>query len=295
VSGGPPGSSWVHEAPRASNDADATRARRFREVLRGRAVAYGLVLGCVAALVAGAALGSVAVLVAGPLAVACLLLVVAFVRADRRAELDFFEAYANAHGLVYVGTTGLQPLTPLLGAGDRRRTENWMVGALAEGVHGGLGHHRVQFRKRGAAGDVYIESHDFTVCAVDLEDGIRLFQGIFLTRKEGAFKLGEGSSWASHHGRHQVELESGRLCERCELWVDDAQEELLLRELFTPSLQVLLAEHPLEPCFEYRAGMLVVYVERKLEDEGHLDWMREVSARIASRFTAEVQETTVSS
>jgi hypothetical protein len=53
---------------------------------------------------------------------------------------------------------------------------------------------------------------------------------------------------------------------------------------------VLLAEHPLEPCFEYRAGTLVIYVERTIEDEGHLDWLREVSAKISAAFAAEISE-----
>ena len=99
--------------------------------------------------------------------------------------------------------------------------------------------------------------------------------------------------WLSHTNRHEVELESARLCDRFELWVDDAQDELLLRELFAPSFEVLLAEHPLEASFEYRAGTLVVHVERTLYDEGHLDWMLEVAAQIAARFAGEVEEARV--
>ena len=33
------------------------------------------------------------------------------------------------------------PLTPLLGAGDRRRVEQWMVGPLEGGLECGLGHY----------------------------------------------------------------------------------------------------------------------------------------------------------
>ena len=127
-------------------------------------------------------------------------------------------------------------------------------------------------------------------CVTDVQAGIRMFPGIFLCRRTGLIARIDSHDWLSHVNRHKVELESARLCERYELWLDDGQDELLLRELFTPSLEVLLAEHPLEPCFEYRAGTLVVYVERLIEDEGHLDWMREVSASIAGRFAAEIKE-----
>src|SRR5204863_1327786 len=124
-------------------------------------------------------------------------------------------------------------------------------------------------------------------CVVELESGMRLFSGIFLTRRRGLLGALEGDQWLSNAARHEVELESAALCERCELWVDDDQDDLLLRQLFVPSFEVLLAEHPLAPCFEYRAGTLVVYAEHRFEDEGHLDWMLEVTGELAERFTAE--------
>jgi hypothetical protein len=293
VSSGPPGSTWSRPAATKSADADSTRGRRLRELLHGRAFAYGLVFGSVAALVAGAWLGSLIIAVIGPIAVAAAALLVAFVAADRRSEEDFFRSYAAAHGLVYQGTIGLLPMTPLLGAGDRRRCEHWMRGRLEGGdFEIGLGHYTYEVRKRDEHGRMETrETRHFTICVVDLEAAMRMFPGIFLCRRHGVFGLLDGKDWLSHANRHKVELESTRLCERYDLWVDDAQDELLLHELFAPSLEVLLAEHPLEPCFEYRAGTLVVHVERRLEDEGHLDWMREVTGMIATRVASEVQET----
>jgi hypothetical protein len=72
--------------------------------------------------------------------------------------------------------------------------------------------------------------------------------------------------------------------------VDDTQDELRLRELFAPSFVIWLAEHPLALCFEYRAGTLVVYLERKLEDAAHLDWMLDATSQIAARLAREVEE-----
>jgi hypothetical protein len=291
VSEGPPGSTWGDAGSAKPWNADATRGRHRRALVHGRGFAYGLVLGSAAAVLAGAWLHTLVVILAGPPVVAAIALVAAFVAADNRSEADFFRAYASSRGCAYTGTTRPMPLTPLLGAGDRRHCDHWMQGRLSEGVDGGLGHYTFEVHRPDQHGHSRChQTRHFTVCVVDLEAGIRLFPGIFLCARRGLFGRLDGEQWLSHHNRHEVELESAKLCERYELWVDDAQEELLLRELFAPSLQVLLAEHPLEPCFEYRAGTLVVYVERTLSDEGHLDWMREVTAKIAGHFGAEIEE-----
>jgi hypothetical protein len=118
-----------------------------------------------------------------------------------------------------------------------------------------------------------------------------MFPGVFLARRRGlAGLLGHG--WLSTGTRRKVELESISLHERYELWVERTQDDLLLRELFSPSFVAWLAEHPLEPCFEYRAGTLVVYLERRLEDAAHLGWLQDATATIAARLGQEVGEAT---
>jgi hypothetical protein len=259
--------------------------------MHGRRLVYWLVLGAVAALLSGAALQSVALLVGGPVAVALTAVLVAFASADRLSARDFFSDYATTRDFAYIGDMAVMPLTPLLGAGDRRRCEHWMQGGLEGGLGCGLGHYTYQVHHRDSNGHSQLrETRHFTLCVVDLEAGMKMFPGVFLCRRRGLFGRLDGEDWLSHRNRHKVKLESATLCERYDLWIDDAQQELLLRELFVPSFEVLLAEHPLEPCFEYRAGTLVVYVERTIEDEGHLDWLREVAAKVASRFSAEVEE-----
>jgi hypothetical protein len=296
VSQGPPGSTWAwRAAAEAPRNADSNRGRHFQALTRGRAFAYALVLGGAAALVGGAWLHSLALVVAGPMAVAAIVVLVAFATADRRSAQDFFTAYASARDFVYVGDAALDPLTPLLGAGDRRLCRHWMQGRFAGGLPCGLGHYSYEVRDRDAQGPTSRrETRHFTICVADLEAhleaGMRMFPGLFLCLRRGIFGGLDGDDWLSHRNRHQVKLESAALCERYDLWVDDAQDELLLHELFAPSLQVLLAEHPLAACFEYRAGTLVVYVERMIEDEGNLDWMLEVAGKIAARFSSEISE-----
>jgi hypothetical protein len=291
VRGGPPGSTWARATTAAPRNANTERGRELRRLLHGRAVAYGLVLGSAAALVAGASLHSLGLALAGPLAACLVVAALAFAAADRRSERDFFRGYAAARGLAYVGRTRLEPLTPLLGAGDEERCEHWMQGRLADGCDGGLGRYVYEVHGRDSQGHAKRrETRRFTIGVVEIAAGTRPFPAIFLCARRGIFGGLDGRDWLSHVNRHEVELESAKLCERYELWIDDAQDELLLRELFTPSFEVLLAEHPLAPCFEYRAGTLVVYVERRLDDEGSLDTLRHVTAQIADRFSTEAAE-----
>jgi hypothetical protein len=267
--------------------AASTRAFHMRRILRGRAAGYALGLGIAAAFVAGAWLRSPLVMAAGPAAVAALVAAAAFALAARRAERDFFLSFAAARGMRYVGETTLLPLTPLLGAGDRRRCSHWMEGPLGE-RRCGLGHYTWYEQRRDEDGTDWTPHH-FTICVVDLEPGITLFPGVFLARRRGLAGL-FGDAWLTTRRRRRVELESLRLHERYDLWVERSQDDLLLRQLFSPSFVAWLAEHPLEPCFEYRAGTLVVYLERRLEDAGRLGWLHDATAQIAERFALEIEQ-----
>jgi hypothetical protein len=277
-------------APR--RNADSTRALHMRRILRGRTAGYGLGLGIVGAFVLGASLHSAAVMLGGPVLVALLILAAAFAAADGRAERDFFLSFAAARGLRYVGETTLLPLTPLLGAGNRRECRHWMVGPLGERTPGltcGLGHYTWFERRRADKSTSRWVPRHFTICVVDLEPGITMFPGVFLVRRRGLAGM-LGGDWLSTGTRRRVELESAQLHERYNLWVERSQDDLLLRELFSPSLVAWLAEHPLEPCFEYRAGTLVVYLERRLQDAGRLGWLQDATEEIAARLAREVAE-----
>jgi hypothetical protein len=261
-------------------------------MLRGRLAGYAFAFGVVAAVVIGAWLHSVPVLLGGPLFVAVLVLGAAFRAADGCAKRDFFLSFAAARGLRYVGETILLPLTPLLGAGNRRECSHWMVGPLGERTPRstcGLGHYTWFERRRADQSTSRWVPRHFTICVVDLEPGITMFPGVFLVRRRGLAGV-LGGDWLSTGRRRRVELESAQLHERYDLWVERSQDDLLLRELFSPSFVAWLAEHPLEPCFEYRAGTLVVYLERRLEDAGHLGWLQDAAEEIAGRLAREVVE-----
>ena len=263
-------------------DADAMRGVHLRRMLQGRLALYTLAIGMVGAVVLGAWLR--APLVAGFVVVVCFLL------ADRRSEAEFFTSFARARGLRYVGRMQLLELTPLLAAGDRRECMHWMQGPLGDGLPPcGLGHYVFHVR-RGSGRSEGWTSHHFTICVVDIEPGIVMFPGVFVTRRHDLVDRLGGGRWLDTDRRRRVELESEALHERCEVWVERSQDDLQLLQLFSPSFVAWLAEHPLRPCFEYRAGTLVVYLERRLYDAGRLGWLLDATGEIARRLGDEVSQ-----
>jgi hypothetical protein len=51
-----------------------------------------------------------------------------------------------------------------------------------------------------------------------------------------------------------------------------------------------LAEHPLAPGFELRAGTLCVFVPRALDDAGNLTFLIDAACHLAGRVVEEVEE-----
>jgi hypothetical protein len=288
------GSGTVSPAQSPPRNADSTRAAHLSTLLRGRVAGYALALGTVGGFLFGAAIGSTLVMAGAPLAVAALVLGLAFRTADGQAAEDFFIGFAAGHGLNHYPVTELLPLTPLLGAGDRRRCEHQMEGPLGAGapdLRCGLGLYTYETRDHADLdGDAGWRPHHFTICVVDIEPGIVLFPGVFLERRRDLVGMLAGERWLDRHGRREVQLESAAFADRYELVVDGTQDEVRLRELFAPSFVIWLAEHPLAPCFEYRAGTLVVYVPRRLTDAGSLNLLLAATAEIAGRLVDEITE-----
>jgi hypothetical protein len=280
---------------KAPSDTRELLGRDFRALLRSRGVAFLLVGGAVAGLVGGAATYGLAAAVIAPGAWCAVVMVCAFATAQRRSEHAFYTAFADGAGLLYTGDWTLLPLTPLLGAGDGRHIEHYMHGPLrGEGgdLRCALGLYTVEVRRAGNAnGSHSIHTcNQYTICAVDIEAGIVRFPGVYLyPRKDILDRLaGEGDLRTA--GLEHVEVEGAEFAEHYDIWIAPDQDELVVRQLFSPSLLVWLAAHPLRPCFEYRAGTLLVFVQGHLDDAGHLDWLLDASRHLAARFAAEVVE-----
>ena len=162
-----------------------------------------------------------------------------------------------------------------------------LPGKLA--LAGGLGHFVWEEERHDSDGDaITTERNRFTVCVADIEASMPLIHGVFLRPRRGLFP--PHSDWLSRTRKRAIEMESAAFTERYELFIADDEDEAMIRRLFPPSLVSWLAGHPLVPAFELRAGALVVYVERPLEDAGNLTFLLDAANHIARRIHEEVEE-----
>ena len=270
-------------------NADHGQEELFRSYLRSRLAFWGLLIGVSAAFLYGAWKGDPLIMAAGPAAVVLGVVGIAWFVADRTAAHRFYTGFARSVGLAYRSPAELQTLTPLLGAGDRRRVEHWMHGRLPGELSGGVGHFVWERIKRDSEGDEQVrERNRFTVCVVDLEASMALFRGVFLRPRRDL--IAPQSDWLKRTRARRVEVESSAFTQRYELQLADDQDEIVLRRLLSPTLVSWLANHPLTPGFELKAGTLVVFVPRPIEDAGNLTYLIDATRHLASRVLSEVEE-----
>jgi hypothetical protein len=279
----------VSQKPRpVPANTNSSRSAHFRTLLGGSFTIVGGAVFAAIAFTIGAASDIPAVMIGGPLVVALAMVAIAWVRADRQAENEFFKRFASAHGLNHWAQKySLPAFTPLLSGGDRRHCEHWM-----ESGGRGIGWYTFECRHdNGDKPDTWEPQH-FTVATVDLgEHGMARFQGIYLRRRRGIFdRLDTDANWLKNHRLKKVELESTAFQERYELSAEQDQDDIVLRQLFAPSFVVWLSEHPLKPGFELRAGELVVFIPGRCGEAGKLEFLLMAAAEISKRIQAELSE-----
>jgi hypothetical protein len=269
--------------------ADQGQRDLFRANLRSRTAFWVLFVGASAAFLFGAWKGAPMIMAAGPAAVVLGVAGVAWYLADRDAARRFYSGFARSVGLGYASRFALLTLTPLLGAGQRRRAEHWMYGELPGDLPGGVGHFVWERIERERDGHARVgERNRFTICVADLEPSMTLFKGVFLRPRRGF--IASHSDWLKDSPAREVELESAAFTERYELLLADDQDELVARRLLSPTLVSWLANHPLTPGLELKAGALVVYVPHAIEDAGNLTYLIDATRHVASRVLGEVEE-----
>jgi hypothetical protein len=273
-------------------DADATRGRHFRAALRGRTAFWALFVGALGGFLVGAYLRDPLVMAAAPAAAALLVVLIAFASADRRAEDDFWRGLAPSLGLIHWGPLQLEPVAPLLAAGERRAFEHVMQGELEPGLSCSLGHYTYQVRQQTRSLDgsdnragVW-RAFPFTICLVDLAPSMPRYPGVFARPKRGLFD--DRHDWLRNLDPRKVDLESAVLAKRYDVLVAHDQDEAVLRELLSPSLIDWLARHPLLPGFELRAGVLLVYLRGHVAEAGKLAWFLDGARHLVREVSREL-------
>jgi hypothetical protein len=261
----------------------AGRRAYFNGALRGRPAFWTLFAGIGGSVLLAAMWRDAWVALIGALATVAAIVFVAYRYADKKSELEFFVALAPSLGMTYLGEVGVVGITPLLAAGDRRHFEYAMSGGGAQ-----LGMYTYEVERRNSNGKLERrEPYHFTVCIMDLAPTMPSYPGVYLCRKLGLF---HGDDWLRRDRSHRVQLESIAFNDRYDLLRESDQDELALRELFSPALVDWLANHPLAPGFELRAGVLVVWLQGHVEDAGKLSFFLEAAHHLAGAVQRQAQE-----
>jgi hypothetical protein len=228
-------------------------------------------------------LAAVAVFVAGVLVV--------LVIADNKAGDDFFEVYASQRGLSLIHGRGRLPqATPLLRKGDDRYSERTLTGPIAEGFDGTLSLFTYEEETTDSDGDRQTNYYRYTLGLVELPDCAAFIPELYCQRKFGLRAL-EKFEDAFRGDKERVTLESEKMLEKYEIFATEGEDANRLRQLFSPTFIVWLAEAaPEEFAFELVDGTLCCYVNGHKENAAELDTVAAATGSVAKRLREEALE-----
>jgi hypothetical protein len=270
-------------------DSDDTRSAHLRALTRhpvtlsvtATLAIVGLIVGTLAASIAVGAAVAVGVVL-----VACLIV---FLIASGKAEADFFRAYAADRGLVDSGRSDLPPVTPLLRKGDKRDAEHVLKGPLPGGSLGTLAHYTYTEVTRDSKGNRHESDYEFTVALLDVPESASFAGELYCQRRFGFRFL--DSAEDVFRTKVRIELESEQLDKTYEIFADEGTDPNWLRQLFSPTFIVWLAEEaPEEFAFELVAGLLCVNVRGHLDSAAELDAFCEAASMVRTRIADEAAE-----
>jgi hypothetical protein len=274
------------------DDADDLRGHYFKLLLRkpltqALVAAAAIVAGIAGAAILGPGVGAGAFF--GGLLIA---LLIVFAIADSRSEDAFFDFYAAQRQMTAFSgeQMRLPPATPLLRKGDDRYAERLLEGPLADGLEGRLALYTYEEETTDSKGNRQTNYYRYTVALAQVSECAELVQELYCQRKFGLRAL-EKLEDAFRGSKQRVKLESEALDERYEIFANEAQDQVLLRRLFSPTFIVWLGEEaPEKFAFELVEGMLCCYVSGHKENAAELDVVRAASAAVATRLREEATE-----
>jgi hypothetical protein len=273
------------------DDANDLRGYHFKRLMAKTLTVALLGSLTVAAFVAGGIavdpliglLAAAAVFVAGVLVV--------LVIADNKAGDDFFEVYASQRGLSLIHGRGRLPqATPLLRKGDDRYSERTLTGPIAEGFDGTLSLFTYEEETTDSDGDRQTNYYRYTLGLVEIPDCGAFIPELYCQRKFGLRAL-EKFEDAFRGDKERVTLESEKLLEKYEIFATKGEDANRLRQLFSPTFIVWLAEAaPEKFAFELVDGTLCCYVNGHKENAAALDAIAGATGSVAKRVREEALE-----
>jgi hypothetical protein len=276
-------------SPPVPLDTDDTRGHHFRRLSRHPiTLSLGLTAAIAAFVVLATQVGPAAG-AAGAVAAALLTLAIVFALASSRAEEDFFIAYAVQRGLQRLPDGRLPPTTPLLRKGDKRYAEQIMDGGLPGGMAGTLALYTYEEHRTDGEGNRQTDYYRFTLVMHDLPQVAYKLSDLHCERRSG-FRFMDSAEDAFRR-MQRLELESEALDRRYEIFFGPSDDELWMKQLFSPSFIVWLAEGaPKDFAFELSAGGLCANVKGHQDSAAELDELCEAAATVARRLSEEAAE-----
>lgn len=272
------------------DDADDLRGFYFRELLRKSLTKVLLAIEALVAGVAGAIFLGPAIGAAIAVGALLLGLLVVLVLADSHSEDAFFNVYGEQRDLIVYGRSRLPEATPLLKKGDDRYAERTLEGELGDGVKGMLALYTFEEESTDSKGNRQTNYYRYTVGLAQVPECTGFLPELYCQRKSGLRAL-EGLEDVFRRSKERVELESEALDRRYEIFSTTGQDPNRLRQLFSPSFIVWLAESaPEKFAFELVGGNLCCYVSGHKKKAEELDTMRAAAAAVATRLREEALE-----
>jgi hypothetical protein len=268
----------------APTDADALRGHHFKRLLRKQLTWWLIGIPAIVAGVALAAGTSVVIGLVVLIAIVAAGIGVVFAIADSKAADDFFNVYAENHGLELTGKSGLPASTPLLRKGDERYANRTLSGEIAPGCTGLLALYTYEEQTTDSNGNRQTNYHRFTLGMSEVPECLEHVPELYCQKRSGLRSL-ERFEDVFRAGKRRVTLESTALGDRYEIFVAKDQDDVWLRRLFSPSFIVWLTEAaPEKFAFELVKGTLVAYVPKHKEDTADLDRVAAATGAVAQRL-----------
>ena len=255
-----------------TGDGERLTRQHFRDLLRRPWYMAVLVIVPCAALVGFAAAQNAYLAIGAPVVLALLILILGRGWAAGKAEREVLAGFARRHGLEMRTNPVTTPSwTPLLRAGDERRTEVSLTGAV-DGMPVHIAHYtyteiRHTTDSKGNS-RTEREDHDFTVAITEVHEATGVLPALYLKPDAGLFDFGDG--WLSTGDLARCETESVRFNERYKGWHRREQDPIALRRFLDPSTIDALANHPMHLGVEMAGGSLLVYMNGHCADSGEL-------------------------
>jgi hypothetical protein len=267
----------------APTDANALRGHHFKRLM-GLQRTWWLIGVPAAVIGVAVATTSVVIGVIVALAVVAVGIGVVFAIADSKAADDFFDVYAENHGLELGGKSRLPAATPLLRKGDDQYAKRTLTGEIAPGCGGLLALYTYEEQTTDSNGNRQTNYHEFTLGMTEVADCVEHVPELYCQRRSGLRSL-EKFEDVFRRSKRRVTLESDALGDRYEIFVAKDQDDVWLRRLFSPSFIVWLTESaPDKFAFELVQGSLVAYIRGHKEDTADLDSVAAATGAVAKRL-----------